>query len=414
MEVVLKKKYIRWTSAEVKRQGVEKHNGKYTYDKVVDPVKAMDKIWIYCTDCKEEFNQTINKHMGGQGCKKCAGVKENTREDFLRKATGKFGEKYDYSIAVLSNKFSRTTVVEIACNDCGNIFPQKIADHLDSTCGGCLVCAGKLPYTPENLVKRARAKHGDKYDYSMVSPTDKLTKNDSIIISCNTCKYQFTQIINNHVNSGYGCSSCSDRLYTTKEIFIRKATLKHGDDYDYSLITDELITDGVKTIVDIICNKCKKIYKQRIHDHLNGRGCRGCNKSYGEKEVSQYLDDYWYDFEREFSLPSLPLKRFDFVIHNIKCLIEFDGLQHFDYVEYFHKTLEVFEERKMVDVIKSVEAMKCGYTLIRISYTTNNIREYLDKVLLSNKRLCLSDKNMYIDHISKILDILPDISDDIE
>lgn len=47
-------------------------------------------------------------------------------------------------------------------------------------------------------------------------------------------------------------------------------------------------------------------------------------------------------YDREYSIPELLKKRYDFYIYynNQKCLFELDGIQHFTYDHYFHKTVD--------------------------------------------------------------------------
>ena len=57
----------------------------------------------------------------------------------------------------------------------------------------------------------------------------------------------------------------------TKESFIRKSVIKHGNKYDYSNVTYV----NNKTPVEIICPEHGTFY-QRPDSHLNGKGCQFC------------------------------------------------------------------------------------------------------------------------------------------
>lgn len=52
-----------------------------------------------------------------------------------------------------------------------------------------------------------------------------------------------------------------------------------------------------------------------------------------------------------------------------KFLVEFDGRQHFEFVELFHKDIQTFRERQQKDIIKTLDAIRLGYNIIRIDYT---------------------------------------------
>ena len=59
-----------------------------------------------------------------------------------------------------------------------------------------------------------------------------------------------------------------------REVFIKRANLKHGDNYNYSLIEDNQIRNKFK----IICST-HGIFEQRGDAHLSGQGCGKCKKS---------------------------------------------------------------------------------------------------------------------------------------
>ena len=73
-----------------------------------------------------------------------------------------------------------------------------------------------------------------------------------------------------HHLSGVGCPKCVGKNKTTDE-FIQESILKHGNNYDYSLVN--YIND--KTKVKIIC-PIHGEFKQSSGHHLRGNGCPIC------------------------------------------------------------------------------------------------------------------------------------------
>jgi hypothetical protein len=94
-----------------------------------------------------------------------------------------------------------------------------------------------------NFIKKANLKHNNKYNYSLV---DYINNKNKVKIIC-PIHDVFEQSPNDHL-TGNGCSLCGNKNLN-KEFFIKKAKLKHGDRYDYSLV--EYINN--KTKVKIIC-----------------------------------------------------------------------------------------------------------------------------------------------------------------
>ena len=91
--------------------------------------------------------------------------------------------------------------------------------------------------TKEEFIKKAKDKHGDKYDYSKVEYKNSRTK---VRIICPK-HGEFWQIAGNHL-TGNGCPFCAnelkkDRRRSNTEEFIEKAKKVFPDDrYDYSKV----------------------------------------------------------------------------------------------------------------------------------------------------------------------------------
>ena len=128
--------------------------------------------------------------------------------------------------------------------------------------------------TQEEWIARAKAIHGDKYDYSKVKYVNSVTK---VTIIC-PVHGEFKQIAVDHIN-GHGCSKCKlestqrKRNLDAKNSFIEKARKAHGDKYDYSKVNYINAT----TPVSIICPVHGE-FKITPNKHLNGRGCKLCSR----------------------------------------------------------------------------------------------------------------------------------------
>lgn len=65
----------------------------------------------------------------------------------------------------------------------------------------------------------------------------------------------------------------------TLEIFQQRGQEIHNNKYDYSLITNEHINNGARSLVTIKCNDCGTLREMRINDHINHKlGCQKCSK----------------------------------------------------------------------------------------------------------------------------------------
>ena len=78
------------------------HGDKYDYSKISYLYEA-DKITIICKKHQIEFQQKVQKHLSGQGCRKCSFEATGDRcrsstEKFVEKARIIHGNKYNYHI----------------------------------------------------------------------------------------------------------------------------------------------------------------------------------------------------------------------------------------------------------------------------------------------------------------------------
>jgi hypothetical protein len=290
-------------------------------------------------------------------------AKKLTFEQFLEKSKLKHGEKYDYSLVKYQ---SSNRQVSIICPKHG-MFQQKPYDHYNGNVG-CPIC-GKKKLNTEDFVEKSKLKHGEKYDYSLVE----YGKNnvDEVKILC-TIHGVFEQKPLLHLR-GSGCPICSGNIKKTTEQFIEKSKLKHGEKYDYSLVEYK----NKLTIVNIICPK-HGIFQQRPDLHLQGFGCKICNESKLEKKVRDFLESKKIKFvpQKKFTdcKNVLPLS-FDFFLIEKNVLLECNGIQHYEPVEYFGGQKRYLKQ-KLNDNIKKNFCKKNGIRLLII----NNLKE-VDELL---------------------------------
>lgn len=125
-------------------------------------------------------------------------------EKYLARALKIHGDKFDYSLAFFS---SSTTRVKIKCKTCATVFTPSVNNHLN-TKTGCPSCnkGAAAPLTKVEYIKKARKKHGQKYDYSAVQYRGLRAK---INIICPK-HGPFTQTAAQHLR--YGCTDCGKEI----------------------------------------------------------------------------------------------------------------------------------------------------------------------------------------------------------
>lgn len=119
------------------------------------------------------------------------------------------------------------------------------------------------------FIKKAKVKHGEKYDYSKIIYNNSITK---VIIICKE-HGEFLQKPTYHLQKTNNCNKCYNLLRGKSQkfdtnIFIQKSKEIHGEKYDYTKIN--YINSSTKVI--ITC-KVHVDFLQIPNDHLQYSGC---------------------------------------------------------------------------------------------------------------------------------------------
>nr|DAN35327.1 MAG TPA: endonuclease-like protein [Caudoviricetes sp.] len=272
-------------------------------------------------------------------------TKRLTKEEFIERARQKYGTLYDYSLVDYKNC---DTPVKIICPKHG-IVEQTPYRHIAGR--GCPKCFATPKLTTDEFISQSKKVHGDKYDYSLVEYRGTM---HPVKIICPEHGI-FEQIAITH-KGGHGCPKCAKKpevFLCTTDKFIKKAILKHGDKYDYSLVE----YTGVYNKVDVICHIHGK-FSVIPNAHLNGQGCpkcslysRRCGKpSSHENAIASWFANTFEQHNRTIIKP----KELDLVSHEYRLAIEVNGA-------YWHST-KYLDKTYHLDKTNQVEAN--GYKLL--------------------------------------------------
>jgi len=250
------------------------HSNKYDYSKSkIDDIKTT----IICP-VHGEFQQLIRSHLSGKGCRKCANDNlKLTKDSFIKKASQKHNNKYNYSKI---DEINYKKKIKIICPKHGT-FEQSITQHLQGA--GCQKCVydGFKPSTDE-FIQRAKLIHGNIYDYSKTEYVNSYTK---VKIICQNHGV-FEQIPTEHLR-GFKCKACAtDKSRLSIDEFVCRSGKIHNDKYNYSRVSFKNYYDDV----DIICPK-HGIYKQSVSNHVYGHGCPSCPVviSKGHSDIVEFI-----------------------------------------------------------------------------------------------------------------------------
>jgi Zn finger protein HypA/HybF involved in hydrogenase expression len=264
----------RRTQSEVLERFKETHNNRYDYSLV--QFKAVNtKVTIICKE-HGEFEQSPKAHVRGQGCPSCSGNRPPTTEEFITKLIKVHNERYDYSLV----EYTKCNgLIKIICKEHGE-FEQIAEVHAAGL--NCPKCSNKHVPINDEVIERFKKIHNERYDYSSV---EYIGNKYPVKIICKE-HGEFEQLYTHHVN-GFGCSVCSGNAPVTKDMLIERFQKTHGEQYDYSLITE--VTSGEK--ITIICPEHGE-FKQIHSDHSNGHGCPKCSNSTTDNDAIYSWKDF--------------------------------------------------------------------------------------------------------------------------
>ncbi|TKB46216.1 hypothetical protein FCL40_18145 [Ferrimonas sediminicola] len=216
------------------------------------------------------FKQEPYRHANGKGCPQCARKKATGRKG---KTTAQF---IDEARAKHGDRFNYTQTRYITNNRPVTIIcPEHGAFEQTpsshlTTAIACRKCAGSDRLNKEEFVERAQKVHGTRYDYSQVEHVNFGTK----ITICCADHGPFSQQAGNHL-SGSGCPACPRSTALTTKAWVERALERHGDFYDYS----KAVFRGCNEKVTIIC-PIHGEFEQLPYHHTKGSNCPQCVNRY--------------------------------------------------------------------------------------------------------------------------------------
>ena len=338
------------------KNAVKIHSNKYDYSQSIY-IEKNNKIKIICPK-HGEFYQLYHDHIYRKsGCPTCS--KENYTEQkriknkskLIDMANNLHHNKYDYSFVEYIDSKKR---VKIICPIHGE-FKLSLGDHIYNKreCPKCTreITINRLSDTTEIFIEKAKAVHGDLYDYELVNYTN---INNKIKIICET-HGEFEQRPGDHLYNQSGCPHCKNKYLRLDDEFIDRAKKIHNNKYDYSLV-DYI---NIDTKVKIICPE-HGIFEQTPYAHMvSTHGCRKCSNfgiSKMEKQLLAFIIDHYFGSIVENDNKKISPYHLDIYLPDDKIAFEFNGL-------YWHS-----EQQKETNyhLLKTQQCEERGIHLIHI------------------------------------------------
>ncbi len=269
----------------------------------------------------------------------------------------------------------------------------RIGEYVNSktpTLFKCKKCGKEVSKPPKafNSLKCNCEKHKDSYINSINNKSIELlepyinvrTKVNHKCLKCGNIFKSSPKIVK---NSLIGCPSCSGKLFSIDKY---KSLLPK----DIILISDEYL--GSNKILKHKCLRCNYIWETKPNYIIHLKtGCPRCLLSKGEREIYRILDEYDIKYIHQYKININNINyKFDFHLEDTDIFIEYDGIQHFQPIDFFGG-VEQYKKVLINDEIKNKWIIDNNKKLLRISYL-ENINDKLDifiknNIIMNEKRI---------------------------
>lgn len=306
------------TTEEFINECIEKFGGRYDFTNTIYN-GSHNKITIFDNLKNCEIITTPTTLLSRKHSAKIKVSKEN----FIYKAKEKFGDKYDYNKTKYINS---NTKIKYICPLHGEI-EQLPLNHLRYGCRYCSkeINSLKKCLTLNEFIEKAKAVHGDKYDYSEVNYINSSTK---VCIICPE-HGEFWQIPSKHL-SGHGCHKCNrSHLEEEMSLFLSKFNIEYIEQYAPSFLKNgngiqkidfylpyyntAIECQGLQHFTDEFYIKSKKLKSNIARDEMKYNKCKknGVNLLYYTTAKNILLKNFnpIYNSENIFSNKDLLLAK---------------------------------------------------------------------------------------------------------
>lgn len=344
-------------------------NGEYTvlgeYKTNRSPVLTRHEV------CGYEWEMNPGNFYRGRRCPSCNGTgKKITQEDFENRIKEQSREEY----IVIGEYIGRKKPVLIKHKKCGQAWMVRPEDfYKGCRCPSCYNMS--LRITQKEFENRIEEQGNG--EYTVIGKYQGIK--EPVLTKHNLCGYEWG-LIPDIFFRGHMCPSCSKRPKIDTKKYIEE--VKKTDE-NYRVLGEY---KTCKKKVEMIHKTCGNTFEMSRDNFLRGKRCPHCKQSHGETFISNFLKEHSinYEFQKRFKdcRDKYPLP-FDFYIPTLNYCIEFDGIQHFEPVDYFGGE-KAFKEVRRRDGIKTKYCEEKGIKLLRIRYD-EDVEEKINSILKKSK-----------------------------
>ena len=363
----------RKTDEQFKQEVFSLVKDEYTF---IEPyVNSYTKIKVKHNKCGNVYEVKPNKFISGNRCPYCYGNVKKTNIQFQQEVHALVGDEYVFLDTYVNNY----TKIRVKHNKCGNIYEVKPMNFIHGR--RCPYCGSSAKKTNTQFRQEVYILVGNEYVF-LDTYVNNYTK---IRVKHNKCGNVYEVQPSSFIR-GKRCPYCAGLAKKTDKQFKHEVFNLVNNDYTF---LDKYVNN--KTKLRVKHNGCGNVYEVQPNSFLSGKRCPYCNQTpKGETFISKILDNLNINYEYQKTFDDLrdsqPLS-YDFYIPDQNILIEYQGLQHYQPIDYFGGDDRFISQQKH-DKMKLDYAKEHGYNLITVPYTEDSlskIKKYLIKHGLNYK-----------------------------
>lgn len=322
-------------------------------------IRSNVKILHRCKVDDYEWMVLPSSLLYGKGCPVCSKKKKRTHEEYIIEV-----EKINPNIEVVGTYINKRTKILHRCKIDGHEWCVTPTNILNGH--GCPVCGGSMKKThDEYVIELAEANPKIEVVGEYINGQTK------ILHHCKIDGHEW-MARPSAILIGNGCPMCQRRM-------VRNKLAKTTEEYikELATINKDVVVLGeyvnAKTQIAHKCLVCDWEWDVTPEGLLCGHGCPQCSKrskSNGEKNVANWLDKNKIAYKKQKTFADCKSEcvlRFDFYLPDYNILIEYNGKQHYEPVDYFGGE-KSFETQILRDNIKKDYCKDNGILLFEIPY----------------------------------------------
>lgn len=345
----------------------------HDYELLSDYVNTKTKVKVRHKPCGTVYTvYPTNVTQNHSGCPHCSAVQARYKQlankvPFSQRVQQAVGDEYTF----LQPYTSATTKMAVYHQDCGHIYYTTPNKFLNSN-NRCPYCAKNRQLTTDRFKRELHGLVGNEY----ILLTPYVNAKTKVKVRHNKCGHTYWVVPSSFTSGGRRCPYCYGNIKKGTDEFRQEVFNLVGNDYEV-LGTYQ----NADTPIKMKHNRCNHTYMVTPHNFLRGNRCPYCSQSHGEDIIYHYLDakglkehqDFYYGYVLSNKL------HLDFYLPQYKLAFEYDGIQHYQAIEYFGGK-ERFKKQQARDQLKNQYCKDNAIKLVRIPYTYNT-KEQIEKIL---------------------------------